>query len=280
MLSKNRLRREIRATIAVARTVWKMDLSYPLSALYFIAAPFIWYAPFILYSYFMAGGRSSVAFGELANVTDIITYITLGSAFSLLTLVSMWSTAYGLRREQWIGTFESVYVAPVSRFSIVFGHSLHSISHIGIGVLLQVLFIHLIIGIQINLWGIFPSLVVIGLSIIALQAIGLVLATIVLTAKQGWMASEIIGDVMYIFTPAVYPISVIPEYIRILAYINPLYYGTEAFRGYLIYGPSYTFGPPYLINLLIIDVIALAIGITIFNITERKIRSKGELGKY
>jgi len=275
-----RARKELRATVAVTINVWKLDLSYPLSALYFIAAPFLWYAPFILFSYFMAGGRVSYTFGSLTGIPDVITYVTLGSAFALLTLVSMWSTAFGLRREQWIGTLEVVYLAPVSRFSIILGHSLHSVSHIGAGIIIQIIFIHLLIGIHINYWGIIPALIAVGLSIVSLQAIGLILCSIVLTAKQGWMAAEIVGDILYIITPVAYPITILPVYLQIMAYGNPMYYGTEAFRGFLIFGLDFSIGWWMLLVLAIIDLIALGIGYFIYLKTDEHIRKKGDLYKF
>ncbi|MCD6484197.1 MAG: ABC transporter permease [Candidatus Odinarchaeota archaeon] len=272
--------KETKATLAIAKNIWKLDLAYPMSALYFIFAPFLWYSPFLLFAYFMAGGRNSETFGAITGYSDVITYLALGASFALLVFTSMWSTAFGLRREQWMGTLEAVYSAPVSRFSIVLGHSLHSVSHIGLGVLMQIIMLHLLIGLQLNYWGLIPSLLAVGLAVISLQAIGLILSSIVITAKQGWMVAEFVGDVLYIFTPVAYPITILPEYIRFLAYYNPTYYGTEAFRGFLLFGLEFSKGWWLLFVLTIINLVALAVGYFIFQKTDHYIRNKGSLNKF
>lgn len=275
-----KIKKDLNAAIAVAINVWRLDLSYPTSALYFILAPFIWFAPTLIFVYFMAGGKFSVMFGELAGVYDVITYVTLGSAFSLLMLISLWSSSLALRKEQWIGTFESVYVTPISRFALVLGHTLHSFSHIGLGILMQIVFVHLVLGLTLNMWGLLPSLIAIGLSLIALQAIGLALAAIVMIAKQGWMISELISSVLNILTPVIYPIIVLPPLLQKMAYLNPLFYGTESFRAFLIYGPYISYAWYMLLNLAIIDVLGIAIAYYIFLVTERYIRSSGSINKY
>jgi len=276
----DRIKYDFEVAVAVAINVWKLDLSYPMSALYFVAAPFIWFAPTLVFAYFMAGGRTSQIFGAIAGVDDVITYVTLGSAFTLLMLIGFWSTSFALRKEQWMGTFESVYVTPISRFALILGHSLHSFTHIGAGVLIQIIFIHIIIGLTINVWGIFPALIAVILGFAALQAVGLLLATIVLVAKQGWMASEIVGDVLYILSPVAYPIVILPPLLRALANYNPLYYGTEAFRQFLLYGPFVVDAWYMLLVLAVIDAIGLVIGYAIFLITEKQIRHIGGLNKY
>ncbi len=79
----------------------------------------MWLLPFIISGFAVVGGRYSSFIEKLTGIGDIVTYTVLGFAFLGFASAALWGTVMSLRREQWIGTLESVLVTPVSRFSII-----------------------------------------------------------------------------------------------------------------------------------------------------------------
>lgn len=78
-----------------------------------------------------------------------------------------------------------------------------------------------------------------GLSMCLMLALGLGCFTSVLNifARDTWLTMRYLFSVWMLITPVVYPIDVIPEKYRWIAYLNPLAWGVELFRwGMLDYG--------------------------------------------
>ena len=128
---------ELRAAWAIAEKRWRIELRYPLSLLYFSVAPILWLLPQLIYGSALIGGRFSDELQALTGTNDVWVYTSLGLVFNMFVAITLWSTAYGIRREEWTGTFEIMYITPISRFTIIFGNALKSIMHNGFGLAIQ-----------------------------------------------------------------------------------------------------------------------------------------------
>lgn len=276
----NNFLKEIKAAWAICIKVWKDELSYPLSVSYFILAPILWLAPFIIFGYTIAGGRYSPVLEKMTGVGDIVTYTSLGFAFLGFASAALWGTGLSLRREQWIGTLESVLVSPLSRFTIIFGQGLHSITHTGSGLVLQLVVMIVVFGIHLNLWGILPSLVAVALTILAIQGIGFMICSIVLMVKQGWMIIDVVDTVFWVVTPTAYPITILPTFLQAFAKTSPITYGVESFRGFLLYGPWQPWIWRNIAILAVLDIIYLTLGYLIYLKSEERIKRKGTVHKF
>jgi len=272
--------KELRAVWAICIKVWKDELSYPLSVTYFIFAPIMWLLPFIIFGFAIVGGRYSPFLEKLTGIGDIVTYTVLGFAFLGFASAALWGTAMSLRREQWIGTLESVLVTPVSRFSIIFGQGLHSVTHTGSGVVLQLVAIIIVFGIHLNLWGLLPSLMSVALTILAIQGVGFMICSIVLMVKQGWMVIDVVDTVFWVVTPTAYPITILPAFLQTIAKISPMTYGVESFRGFLLYGPGQMWIWQNIVILAVLDIVYLALGYFIYLKSEEKIKKTGTVHKF
>ena len=80
-------------------------------------------------------------------------------------------------------------------------------------------------------------------------------------------------------TPIAFPIVVLPNYLQGIAKLNPLTFAIEGFRNAFLFGVSFEV-MRYLFILIIVVPILLALGIIIFQITEKMLRKKALLGQY
>ncbi|MFX1481591.1 MAG: hypothetical protein ACFFCP_00230, partial [Promethearchaeota archaeon] len=193
MVKREGFRAELRAASAIAKKQWQVELSYPLSVLWFIVMPFLWFIPFVLAGSALTGSPESSSLSSMAGTGDWVTYIAIGSAYTGLAISLMWGTGFSLRREQNVGTLETLMSVPMRRGTLVWGSTLHNLQHGGFGVVLQLLASVLLFGVTLDMWGILPALGVIGLSIIAMQGLVLTIVCIVLMAKQAWMIVEVLS---------------------------------------------------------------------------------------
>jgi len=280
MWKREGFRAEIRAINALAIKQWKVEFSYPLSVLWFIVMPFLWFIPMLIAGNAVVGGSESAALGELVGTTDWLSYIAIGTAFTGLAMSMFWGTGMTFRREQSVGTLETLMTTPMKRSTIVWGSMMHNLQHGGLGVILQLVAAVLFFGVTINAWGILPALAVVALSILALQGIVFALTCVVLLAKQGWMIIEFISSALMLVAPMAYPIAVLHPMLQYVSVASPLTWTVESFRGFLMYGFAAPGIMTAIVALLILDVIYVVVGILMFRYTERYVRRKGALSQF
>ncbi|MFW9795312.1 MAG: ABC transporter permease, partial [Candidatus Thorarchaeota archaeon] len=269
MFKRRGFRAELRAANALAKKQWQVELSYPLSVLWFIVMPFLWFIPFVLAGTALTGGPESANLSTLAGTGDWITYIAIGSAYTGLAISLMWGTGFSLRREQNVGTLETLMTVPMKRGTIVWGSTLHNLQHGGLGVVLQLIASVLFFGVTLDMWGILPALGVIGLSIIAMQGLVFTIVCIVLLAKQAWMIVEVLSSVLMLVAPMSYPLAVLPPLLQYFAMASPLTWTVEGFRGFLMEGIAYSGVINAVIALVVLDVLFIIIGAAMFSATEK-----------
>jgi ABC-2 type transport system permease protein len=280
MLMRDGIRAELRAANALAIKQWRVEFSYPLSVLYFIVMPFLWFLPMLLAGTAVAGSPTSSIFGTLTGTTDWVTYIAIGSAFSGLAMSLFWGTGMAFRREQNVGTLETLMTTPIRRDTIVWGTMLHNVQHGGLGVILQLIFSVLFFGVTLNLWGVLPALGIIVLAVIGMQGIVFAMTCIVLLAKQGWMIIEVVSEVFLILAPISYPIAVLPPIMQYVSLASPLTWSVDAFRSFLMYGLLTPGIIQAVVALVIIDVLFITVGTLMFKYTERYVRAQGALSQF
>jgi ABC-2 type transport system permease protein len=280
MWNRRGYRAELRAAQAVAIKQWKVELSYPLSILWFILMPFMWFIPYLLAGTAIAGGAESAALEATAGTGDWLSFIAIGTAFTGLALSLMWGTGLALRREQNVGTLETLMTTPMKRETLVWGSTLHNIQHGGLGVILQLGASILLFGVSLNIWGILPALGFILLSIVAIQGLVFTIVCIVLVAKQGWMIIEFLSSTLFLVAPMTYPIAVLPPVLQYVSVVSPLTWSVEGFRGFLMEGLAYSGLYTALTALIILDIVFILFGTLMFRVTEKYVRSRGALAQF
>ena len=280
MWNREGARAELRAANALALKQWQVEFSYPLSVLWFIVMPFLWFIPLIIAGMAITGGADSASLEGLVGTSDWITYIALGSAYTGLAISLMWGTGQALRREQNVGTLETLMTTPMKKETLVWGSMLHNLQHGGLGVILQLTASILLFGVALDWWGIIPALMVVCLSVIGMQGLIFTVVCVVLVAKQGWMIVEFISSSLLLIAPISYPIAVLPTVLQYFSLASPLTWSVEGFRGFLMDGIAYSGAFNAIVALIILDVIFVIVGGLLFKRTERYVRNKGALSQF
>ena len=259
---------------------WKIELTYPISFIRQCIEPIIFLLPFIIYGLVLIGGRYSDSLLHLVGTDDIVTYIFTGYVIMGFIGTSVWAMGFSIRKEQWYGTLESIYVTPTSRISFVLGMALHSVVHQGIAVFFEFLVIYAIFGLALKIQGILPALVIFALMMFALCGFGIFVSSLALILKEGWVISEGLYSVLMILSPVAYPLTVLPNIAQQMSKAFPTAPALIGMRSFLIenYTPE-VIGNVFL-HLLALDLAWIIFGVTIFYVTDAYIRRRGTLGKY
>ena len=205
-----------------------------------------WTDPFLFATYSIV--KPLAGAGILVIMYSVITngnfdapmfaYLYLGNAFyqyvpAVLSGVS-WSI---IDDREHYRTLKYFYIAPLRIPYFLFGRSVAKFITGSFGVLITilagVLFMKVpIIWSQIN-WPLFILSLVLGIVMLAL--IGLLLAGVTLmTARQSYFVGDVVAGGLFLFTGAIFPLEILPAFLRPIGYALPITYWLELIRRSLI----------------------------------------------
>ncbi len=202
-----------------------------------------------------------------ANFTDpIFTYIYLGNAFYIYVGSVMTGISWAVidDREHY-KTLKFMYIAPINIPAYLIGRGVAkflvgSIS-VFITVIFGVLFLHVSINFAAINWLLFVGSLAIGIVMLAMM--GLILAGIsLMIVNHVWFIGDAVAGALFLFSGAIFPLEVLPIWLRWVGYINPVTYWLEILRRALVGEVAAAF--PTFANLSNSQIVAILIGLTIF----------------
>jgi ABC-2 type transport system permease protein len=280
ILMKKRLLHYLNAVWAENIKEWKVELTYKADFVRGLIDPLVYVVPYLLYGLALVGGRNSPSLAKLTGTADLITFVTLGYIFIGFLNMALWAMGFSLRKEQYWGTLESVFAAPVPRWVFILGMAAHSTLHQGLMISLQLIVISFIFKLTVNVGGIIPSLAIVGLMLIAMYGLGMMIASLTLIFKQGYLISEALSALILVITPIAYPLAVLPVVMQKASLIFPTTYGILTTRHFLI-GEKMNFsvGTSFL-RLAILCVVWVLFGLIVFAFIDKSTRRSGTLAHY
>ena len=280
MLKLNKLTHYIRAINAENIKEWRIEWKYKPDFFRQFFAPFIYLLPYFLYGVALLGGRFSEHLRSMTGVGDMIAYTFIGYLIMGFLNTACWAMGWSLRKEQWYGTLDTIFAAPVPRWVYVAGMAAHSTCHQGLIMLLQAIVITIVFSIVFQTSGIIFVFLLVALMVIGLYGLGVLIAGLTIGLKQWWVISEALSTLMLIVTPIAYPLAVLPIFLRKISMLLPTTYGVMGAR-YLLLGEQINIGlGTIFIRLAVILVVWLSIGMTIFLLMDRFGRKKGFASLY
>ena len=259
---------------------WKIELSYKADFIRSLIEPLIYVLPYVFYGIAIVGGRNSAHLKQLIGNADVITYTVLGYIVMGFLNTACWGMGWSLRKEQWYGTLETIFCAPVPRWVYIAGMATHSTLHQGLMIFVQALVIHAIFHLTLNVSGLLPSLALVALMLVALYGLGIMVAALALIFKEGWMVSEILHSIISIVTPIAYPLAVLPIVLRKISVFLPTTYGIMGARHFLMDEKVFFSTGQAFLRLFLLGVVWVAAGLLIFMIVDKKVRRDGTLAYY
>lgn len=181
-------------------------------------------------------------------------FIFPGIIGQTLLFTAIWS-GISVIWDREFGFLKEILVAPISRTSIVLGKALGGATSAFLQSLLLLPF-SFIVGIRLTPISLFASLPVMFLIALGLVTIGLSLAARIESLEGFNLIMSFVIMPMFFLSGALFKIDSLPEWLRILTYIDPLTYGVDALRIILL-GDGNSF--PIYIDILILIGFAAAI---------------------
>lgn len=270
----------MRAMNAESIKEWKIELTYRADFIRGFIEPFVYLLPYFLYGMAITGGRYSAHLKELVGIDDMITYTFVGYVMMGFLATSCWAMGFSLRKEQWYGTLESVFAAPVPRWVYIGGMAFHSTLHQGSIMLIQAVIIGFIFNLVVKGGGFLNSLFIIALMVLALYGLGILIAGLTLTVKHGEVIAEAVHTLFSVATPLAYPLAVMPIFLQKISLFLPTTYGILGVRHFLLGETLVVSLPVLFLRLFLLVILWISAGLLVFKLTDRKVRRAGTLSHY
>ena len=144
--------------------------------------------------------------------------------------------------EKDLGILHKLMVSPTPRVAMVLGKAIAS----GIRSLTQAVLVYVIaylLGVQIDwsplaLIGVL-SAVVLGASLFS--TLSLIVACTVKTHERFMGVGQLLTMPLFFASNAIYPIAIMPQWLQMISFVNPLTYLVDALRGLMLLGESTTY---------------------------------------
>lgn len=254
--SKSNLSRSFRMAAWLG---WQIESNWTdpfLFAIYSIIKPLAGAAILVvMYSVITSGNFTS----------PIFSYIYLGNAFYMYVGAVMSGISWAvLDDREHYKTLKYMYVAPINIPAYLIGRGVAkflvgSISVI-ITIVFGVLFLHVNVDPAAINWLLFFASLVIGVVMLAMM--GLILAGIsLLIVQHVWFIGDAVAGALFLFSGAIFPLEVLPSWLRPVGYIMPVTYWLELLRRSLVGRVAEAF--PTLQSLSNLQLIGILLGLTI-----------------
>ncbi len=163
--------------------------------------------------------------------------------------------------ERDLGVLHKYLVSPASRTSLVTGKALAG----GLRAVVQAVVVYLVaaaVGVHLDL----SPLALIGVTVAvvigsaAFATFSLVIACLVRTRERFMGIGQVLTMPLFFASSAVYPIAIMPDWLKVLAQVNPLTYMVDAVRGMMVARGTPSF--PYALDfgvMIAVTVVLIAI---------------------
>lgn len=232
-----------------------------------------WTDPLLFFAFSVLKPVSSVlilvfmyhAVAGAGSGAPIYAYIYLGNAFYIYVGAVMAGTSFAVLddRERY-RTLKYIYIAPISVPVYLMGRAMARFVVGTMAVLITLLAGVLFFGVPVNLlaiqWPLF--LVTMALGLLCLSFMGLIIGGWTLNIRaEPWFLGDAVAAALYLFSGAIFPITLLPAWLQPIAYVLPVTYWLELLRRALL-GPGAAAFPTFAAysNTLLLGILA---GITL-----------------
>jgi len=170
------------------------------------------------------GGYTYLQFITPGILTQSVTFVAIFFGISII-----W--------ERDMGLLQKILVTPTSRLALTWGKMI-SASIRGLSQVVIVFLITIILRIHLRLTplSILGAILITVLGASFFTGLSMIIASIVKTRERFMGIGQIITLPLFFASNAIYPISIMPPWLRVVATINPLSYMVEGLRSLLVTG--------------------------------------------
>jgi ABC-type multidrug transport system permease subunit len=207
-------------------------------------------------------------------------FAAIGIVFGLFTSIGLSRVGAALRREQFMGTLESVLATPTSTTLIQFGSVAYELIYLPIRTAVLFAVLAFAFGFSLDPHGIVPAILVFLAFMPFVWGLGLAGAGASITVRGAGTGIGLAVGLMTLFSGAYFPVTVLPSWLEATAAANPIAVTLTGMREALLAGAPVSDLGDELLVLAPFSLFALVGGVLLFRLALTRERRSGTLGLY
>ncbi len=225
----------------------------------------------------------SVITGGRADTRTYLAFLVIGVAFWAFVTEGVSDFALGILEDR--GRFRMLkysYLAPLGFPVFLVGRASSKLTSAAASVLIVLVVATIGLRLPINPLTVNYGLLAIAclLAFVSVLAFAIALSLVLLAGRDTHGYGEVIAQVLYVFSGAIFPISVLPGPLAFLASISPLAYWLELARRAILHGRVYEMFPSLsdgevLARLLLATAGTVVLAYLVYSWADREARRKG-----
>jgi ABC-2 type transport system permease protein len=225
----------------------------------------------------------SVITGGRGNTRSYLAFLVIGVSFWAFVTEGVSDFAIGILEDR--GRFRMLkyaYLAPLRFPVFLIGRASSKLTSAAASVLIVLVVASVGLQLPINPLAVnYPLLAVACLlAFVSVMAFSITLSLILLAGRDSYGYGEMMAQVLYIFSGAIFPISVLPGPLAFIASLSPLVYWLELSRRAILHGRVYQMFPgltdgDVLLRLALATAGTAVLGYVVYAWADRQARWKG-----
>ncbi len=227
----------------------------------------------------------SVITGGRGDVRNYLAFLVIGTSFWAFVQEGVSEFSVGILEDR--GRYKMLkyaYLAPLRVPLFLVGRATSKLSSAAAAVVIVLTVATVGLGLPISPFRVdYPLLAVACLlAFTSVMAFAITLSMILLSGRDAYGYGEMMAQVLYIFSGAIFPISVLPAPLATLASFSPLVYWLELTRRAILHGRVYGMFPTLtdgevLARLALATLGTVVLGYVLYSWADRQARRKGYL---
>jgi ABC-type polysaccharide/polyol phosphate export permease len=207
-------------------------------------------------------------------------FVVVGMTLTAFIGVAVARLVSAIRQEQLAGTLESVLITPTHPITVQLGSVAYDLIYVPLRTFGFIFLCAVVFHMDLRLSGLTSSLIVLLVFIPVVWGIGMAVAAATLTFRRATAVTGFGMTAVTLTSGAYFPIGLFPGWVQSLADLNPVGIAVRAMRESLIGGAPFAVIADEVGTLMIVAVVAVALGAGAFRRAIERERRLGTLGLY
>jgi ABC-2 type transport system permease protein len=207
-------------------------------------------------------------------------FVAIGIALAGFVQVALGRIAGAIRREQMVGTLESLLMTPTATATVQVGSVVYDLVYIPFRTAVFLVLIAVGFGLDFDPSGLLPAAVIVMAFIPFVWGLGVMSAAAILTFRGGSTGVGLGVTLMTLVSGAYFPVELLPDWLAEIAAYNPMAIALDGMRDAILGGAHWSGIGLTLAILIPCSLVTLAGGIFAFRLASQRERRRGTLGLY